>query len=64
MRKISALEVVWRNPKPPQREQRWEQIKHDSRTAHYLVQELVSTPAGPFWATTSSFEIVHGGCAA
>ena len=43
-----ALEIVWRNPKPPQRQQRWEQIKHDSETAHYLVQELVSTPAGLF----------------
>ena len=64
MRKTTALEVVWRNPKPPQREQRWEQIKHGSGTAHYLVQELVSTPAGSFWATTSSLEIVHGGFAA
>ena len=64
MAHTSPLEIVWRNPKPPQRQQRWEQITHASGAAHYLVQELVSTPAGSFWATTSSLEIVQGGCAA
>ena len=64
MTPTAVLEIVWRNPKPSQRRQRWEQIKHDSGTAHYLVQELVSTPAGSLWSTTSSLEIVHGGCAA
>ena len=64
MTHTAALEIVWRNPKAPQRQQRWEHIKQGSGAAHYLVQELVSTPAGPFWATTSSLEIVHGGCAA
>jgi hypothetical protein len=64
MTQTVALEIVWRNPKPPQRQQRWEQIRHDSGTARYLVKELVSTPVGSFWATTSSLEVVHGGCAA
>lgn len=64
MEQTTGLEIVWRNPKPPQRRRRWEQTKEDAGTAHYLVQELVSTPAGPFWATTSSLEVVHGGCAA
>ena len=64
MTQRAALEIVWRNPKPPQRRQRWEQIEQDSGTPHFLVQELVSTPAGSFWATTSSLEMVHGGCAA
>jgi len=64
MTDTEALEIVWRNPKPPQRRQRWEQINQDSGAAHYLVQELVSTAVGSFWATTSSLEIVHGGCAA
>jgi hypothetical protein len=64
MAQTVALEIVWRNPKPPQRRQRWEHIKHDSGAAHYMVQELVSTSAGSFWATTSSLEIVHGGRAA
>ena len=64
MTKTAVLEIVWRNPKPPQRRQRWEQINQGSGTAHYLVQELVLTPAGPFWTTTSSLEIVHCGCAA
>jgi hypothetical protein len=64
MSHTAGLQIVWRNPKPPQRQQRWEHIKHDSGAAHYLVQELVWTIAGAFWATTSSLEIVHGGCAA
>jgi hypothetical protein len=64
MTQTVALEIVWRNPKPPQRRQCWEQINPDSGATHYLVQELVSTPVGSFWATTSSLEIVHGGRAA
>lgn len=64
MRKMAALEIVWRNPKPPQRERRWELITQDSATGHYLVQELISTPVGSFWATTSNLEIVPGGRAA
>ena len=64
MAQMAALEIVWRNPKPPQRRQRWEQINQNSETAHYVVQELVSTLAGSFWTATSSLEIVPGGRAA
>lgn len=64
MAQMAALEIVWRNPKPPQRRQRWEQIKRDSGTARYLVQELVSTAAGSFWSVMSSLEVVPGGRAA
>ena len=59
-----TLEIVWRNPKRPQRQQRWEQIKLNSGTAHYVVQELVSTSAGSFWTAMSSLEIIVGGRAA
>jgi hypothetical protein len=64
MTQSGALEIVWRNPKPPQRRQRWEQINQDSGRAHYLVQECLSTAVGSFWATTSSLEVVPGGRAA
>ncbi len=64
MTQTAALEIVWRNPKPPQRRQRWEQINQNSRTARYLVQEFVSTPIGSFWTTMSSLELVPGGRAA
>ena len=64
MAQTLTLEIVWQNPKPPQRRQRWEQINRDSGTARYLVQELVSTAAGSFWTATSSLEIVPGGRAA
>ena len=64
MTKITAIEIVWRNPKPPQRRQRWEHIKLESGTARYVVQELVSTSVGSFWTAMSSFEVVAGGRAA
>ena len=64
MERMATLEIIWRNPKPSQRRQRWEQITQDSATGHYLVQELISTPMGSFWATTSSLEMLPGGRAA
>lgn len=42
MTQQAALEVVWRNPKPPRRQQGSERISHDSGTAHYQVQEFFS----------------------
>lgn len=64
MMQAENLEIVWRNPKPPQRRQRWEQIHRRAGTVLYLVQESVSTSIGSFWSTTSSLEVVHGGRAA
>ena len=64
MKQAVPLEIVWRNPKPPARRQRLEQITQDSARGHYLVQELISTLAGSFWATTFSLEILCGGRAA
>jgi len=64
MAQTATLEIVWRNPQPSQRRHRWEQIKQDSATAHYVVQELISTSDGSFWTAMSSLEIVPGGRAA
>ena len=64
MTRTTTLEIAWRNPKPPKREQRWEQITRDSGAARYLVQELVFTSLESFWITTSSLEVVPGGRAA
>ena len=64
MTQTVALEIIWRNPKPPQRRQRWEQVTRNSASRHYLLQELISTQVGSFWATTSSLEILRGGRAA
>jgi hypothetical protein len=57
MARTAAVQIVWRNPKPPQRRQRWEEIKQDSGTAHYLVQELVSTSVGSFRTRTAAFSV-------
>jgi hypothetical protein len=64
MTQTGALEIVWRNPKAPQRLQRWEQTPQDPGSTHYLVQEFVSTLVGSFWTTTSSLELIPGGRAA
>ena len=42
MRQPAALAVVWRNPKPPRRQQRSERIRHDSGTAHNQALEFFS----------------------
>ena len=60
----AALRIVWQNPNAPQRQYRWEQTQQDSRTAHYMIQELVSSADGPFWLITSNLELVSGGRAA
>jgi hypothetical protein len=64
MTQMTSPEIVWRNPKPPQRHQRWEHINLVSGTALYLVQETVFTAIGSFWTTTSSLEVIAGGRAA
>ena len=61
MTQTAGLKIIWRNPNAPQRQHRWEQTEHDSRSAHYLIRELVSTSAGPFWRITSNLEFVSGG---
>src|SRR5215471_13301783 len=61
MTQTAALEIVWRNPKPPQRQQRWEQVNLLAGTACYLLEELVSNSIGSFWTTISSLEITSGG---
>jgi hypothetical protein len=64
MRKKTKFDIIWRNPEPPHRHQRWEQINRDSQTARYLVEEFSSTSDGFCLTTTSSLEVVQGGCAA
>lgn len=56
MTQTAELEIVWRNSKPPKRQQRWEQISQDSGTAQYLVQECLCTDVGSSWSTASRLE--------
>lgn len=42
MTQQAALKVVWRNPKPPRRQQRLERISHDYGAARDQVQEFFS----------------------
>jgi hypothetical protein len=42
MTQKAALEIVWRNPKPPQRQQSSELVRRDFSTAEYQVLEFLS----------------------
>jgi len=65
MAKAAELEIIWRNPKPTQRKQRWEQIETASGAAHYQIKELISTfTAGSVWIPMSVLEVIPGGRAA
>jgi len=61
MTQTVGLGIIWRNPKPPHRQQRWQRINRVSGAARYMVQELVLSSAGPFWTLTSSLELLSGG---
>lgn len=64
MTEETVLEIVWRNPDPPQRRQSWEQIALESGTARYLIREFYSTDGPSVLVSTSSLEVVSGGRAA
>jgi len=62
----ATLEIVWRNPNPPQHRKRWELLERNSGGAHYLIQEFFSNRRGAIsiWVPTSRLDVVPGGRAA
>jgi hypothetical protein len=60
----AGLQIVWRNPEPVRRPQRWEQLANRPDAAVYLIQEFVSLGEFSFWSTKLSLEVVYGGRAA
>jgi hypothetical protein len=63
-RLATGLQIVWRNPEPVLRPQRWEPLAKRADAAVYLIQEFVSVGEFSFWSTKVSLEVVRGGRAA
>jgi hypothetical protein len=61
---VAGLQIVWRNPEPVRRPQRWEPLANRPDAAVYLIQEFVSVGEFSFWSTKLRLEIVRGGRAA
>jgi len=60
----TGLHIVWRNPEPLRRPQRWEPLANRPDAAVYLIQEFVCVGEFSFWSTKLSLEVVRGGRAA
>ena len=58
---MAGLEIVWRNPDPPHRQQRWEQLTGESQASRYEIQQFVSLGDGGFWNARSRLEVLAGG---
>jgi hypothetical protein len=61
---MTALEIVWRNPKPHQHRQRRQLLGRESGAAVNVIQEFVFSMVGGFWSPTASLEVLSGGRAA
>lgn len=53
-----TLQIVWRNPEPIRRRQRWELLRQDPDSRMYLVLQFVSMGEIGFWSTTWSLKLV------
>ena len=58
---MAGLEIVWRNPDPLHRQQRWEQLRGESQASLYEIQEFVSLTDGGCWSASSRLEVLAGG---
>ena len=58
---MAGLEIVWRNPDPLHRQQRWEQLTGESQASRYEIQQFVSLGDGGFWNARSRLEVLAGG---
>src|SRR5215469_9186644 len=55
--KSAKLDIIWRNPQPVQRRQRWEALKVGSNSSLYVIQEFLSTGEYGFWNTTCRLQV-------
>jgi hypothetical protein len=59
---MTKLRIIWRNPNPNRRPQRWQTLERGLGRTLYVVQQLV-IPEGEkgYWTTTASLEVLRGG---
>ena len=53
--------IVWRNPDPAWRKQRWQALERRLDRTLYIIQELVRSGDSGQWVTAFAFEVVRGG---
>lgn len=53
--------IIWRNPDPKWRKQRWQALERRLDRTLYIIQELVRTDDTGHWVTAFAFEVVRGG---
>ena len=60
-KKVTRLEIVWRNPNAVRHHRRRHSIERAGERARYLLQEFVEDGPTGYWTTLSGFEVVLGG---
>jgi len=58
---MGRLEIVWRNPNPVTRKNRWHPTCLMLERALYVVEELVSDGAIVYWSVKADLEVLGGG---
>ena len=53
--------IVWRNPDPRWRKQRWQALERRLDRTLYIIEELVRRDDSGQWVTAFAFEVVGGG---
>jgi len=57
---MTALKIVWRNPKAAPRKRRWHELASDVGRRLYVVEELVFQGDHKRWAQSIALEVVSG----
>jgi hypothetical protein len=62
--KVTAPEIVWRNPNPVHRHPKRHSFERAGECARYVLQEFVMDGQVGYWAKVSDLEVLVGGRAA
>jgi hypothetical protein len=55
---MTALKIIWRNPKPSPRKRRWRELACDASRRLYVVEELVPQGDQKRWAQSIALEVI------
>ena len=55
---MTALKIIWRNPKPSHRKRRWRELACDASRRLYVVEELVPQGDQKRWAQSIALEVI------
>jgi hypothetical protein len=58
---MPRLVIIWRNPRPKRRPQRWQTLERGIGRTIYIIQQLITSGKEECWTTTASLEVLRGG---